>query len=63
MIPPNATEARLINGLLFALTRRIEKAMKKSLIIKISLVIAFVVIAVVGIILMTNSMRCTPPCV
>ena len=41
----------------------VQSEMKKSLIIKISLVIAFVVIAVVGIILMTNAMRCTPPCV
>jgi hypothetical protein len=37
--------------------------MKKSLIIKLSLVITFVIIAIVGIIMMTNAMRCVPPCV
>ncbi len=41
----------------------VQFKMKKSLIIKLSLVITFVIIAIVGIIMMTNAMRCVPPCV
>ena len=37
--------------------------MKKSLIIKVSIAIVLVVIVVAGIILMTNNVRCVPPCV
>lgn len=37
--------------------------MKKSLLIKISIAIVLVVVVVVGIILMTNNVRCVPPCI
>ena len=37
--------------------------MKKSLIIKVSIAIVLVVIVVAGIILMTNNVRCVPPCI
>jgi hypothetical protein len=42
---------------------RIEKAMKKPLLIKVSIIIVLVVIVVAGIILMTNNVRCVPPCI